>query len=186
LQFRHDFLAGETAWPWRHVWSEAAAGAFADQGVHLLDLARWLKQDTPSVTAAFGRCLRNERKTTHGKTVVAETEDFGQATLSFNDDTLASIFVSRSASGCREISATLTGDRGTARLLVNTDNSIYKIHVDASTAVTLPDFRSENPYRLWLDADATSFGRCASLVDGAIAQELLDSIIENLRNEVGS
>lgn len=186
LQFRHDFLAGETAWPWRHVWSEAAAGAFADQGVHLLDLARWLKQDTPRVEAAFGRCLRRERKAAYGMTVAAETDDFGQATLSFNDDTLASIFVSRSASGCRQIRATLTGDGGTASLFVNTDNSVYKIHVDASTALTLPDFPSENPYRLWLDADAVSFGRCASLVDGAIAQDLLDVVVAKLRNETGS
>jgi predicted dehydrogenase len=186
LQFRHDFLAGDTYWPWRHLWGEAAAGAFADQGVHLLDLACWLKQSTPKVEAAFGRCLYDERIAVDGARILAETEDFGQAALSFGDGALASIFVSRVASGSKQIRATLTGDRGTVSLVLNPETSLHKIRVDAPTSLVLPNYSSDNPYRLWLEADAELFRSCASLVDGAVTQELLDAVIASLRRQSSS
>jgi predicted dehydrogenase len=53
LEFHHDFLAGPgTAWPWRH--RVAGAGALSDQGVHLLDLLRWINPADWTVVAAIG------------------------------------------------------------------------------------------------------------------------------------
>lgn len=174
LQFRHDFLAGRnTSWPWRHKWNTAGAGAFGDQGVHLIDLARWVGEGDGEVLFAQGWQTTPERIDLNGSKVKCETEDGGTAILKFRSGLEASILVCRAAPGCRELRFTATAERGVATITVDVNDGSYRISGLQNQGE--PESKG-NPYCSWLARDCAGLAHGLSLRDGVAAQKLLDDI----------
>jgi predicted dehydrogenase len=174
LQFRHDFLANaSTAWPWRHKWSTAGAGAFGDQGVHLIDLALWAGGSEGEVMFAEGWQTASQRTAPDGSQISCETEDVGTAILKLKSGLEASIFVCRATPGCRELRFTATAARGTATITVSTDDGSYRISGLQNHG---RPGSGGNPYQDWLAKDSAGLVPGLSLRDGVAAQRLLDEI----------
>ena len=180
LSFRHDFLCGpRTAWPWRHDAGQAGAGAFADLGVHLLDLARWLTGSEFVVSAASGAVTWPER-ITFGSGLPGGTEDVGVALLASRTDGYdVSLMVSRAAPGRRALRVDITGSVASA---------LVEIEPDAGPSVLTrwPD-RTErrwgreaagNPYDAVLARlDGRAVPDLPDFEDGLAAQRLLDRLV---------
>jgi predicted dehydrogenase len=178
--FRHDFLSGSrTGWPWRHDVAQAGAGAYADLGVHLLDLLRWLTGHEFVVSAASSAVTWPERIGAGGG-LPAMTEDVGVAVLASRPEKFdASLMVSRVAPGRRALRVDITGSAASA---------VVDIEPEAGTSVLTrwPDRQEQrwgrerwgNPYAAVV---ARLSGRevpeLPEFVDGLAAQRLLDRLV---------
>jgi predicted dehydrogenase len=174
LAFRHNFLAGEaTSWPWRHDRRASGAGALGDLGVHLVDLMRWISGLEPEVLAATTGVRPKVRRGPWGE-IAADTEDFATACFALPGGVGASLFVSRSAAAPPELRIRIIGDLGVAELVADPDSDACRLSFNGAPMALGPAL--ENPYAIWLAGGAAA-GDCASLDDGARAQELLDRVI---------
>jgi len=189
--FRHDFLAGkETAWPWRHRWLEASAGAFADMGVHLIDLLPWLLGKKITVERSVGRIEHSTRW--HGSTPIrCETDDSATALFTFEDAaTCGAMHVSRCSQRGRFIKLSAFAEKGEVELHVDVDTLLCTWRRTGSEA-KVEQGKFENPYLGFLRSvreRPLDVGREThpTLEDGADAQLVLDSVSESLRKQLMS
>jgi predicted dehydrogenase len=159
VEFLHDFLsARETAWAWRHDPLSAGAGAFADLGVHLLDLICWLTGACPTVISASSSVSWRERRAS-GEVIPGGTEDVGSAALLLSSCASASLLVSRAAD-TRRLRILVTSARGTDEVTLVPDNC----------------GGIENPYAIWLETGGQD-DRTPSFEEGVRVQRLLQEIL---------
>ncbi|MGW8994151.1 Gfo/Idh/MocA family protein [Streptomyces zhihengii] len=180
LQFHHDFLAGpSTAFPWRHDRSRAAAGAFADQGVHLFDLLNWLTGRDHTVAAAASSVAWPTRTTTAGQPLAAGTEDAGSVLLTSPDGGLATASVLRVTSGHRRLRVTVSGTGAVASAEVCPDTSEGRLDSSAADRPTRwPAGSLENPYLSFLAPDTGAADvRIPDFAAGLAAQRLLEAAV---------
>jgi len=164
VEFLHDFLAAPgTAWAWRHDPLQAGAGAFADLGVHALDLICWLAGGCPTVLAASSSVSWRERRAVSGS-VPGETEDVGSATLRLSPRASASLVVSRAATGVRRLRVLATSALGVEEVTIDPDSS----------------GEIDNPYATWLRAGGED-DRTPSFEEGVRVQRLLEEILRQAR-----
>ena len=161
LEFLHDFLsAPDTDWAWRHDPLHAGAGAFADLGVHALDLICWLTGECPTVLSASSSVSWRERRAAGG-VVPGTTEDVGSATLRLSSQADASLVVSRAAAGLRRLRVLATSALGVDEVTIDPD--------DGWSAI-------ENPYAIWLETRGED-DRTPSFEEGVRVQRLLEEIL---------
>lgn len=161
VEFLHDFLsAPDTAWAWRHDPLQAGAGAFADLGVHALDLICWLSGECPTVLAASSSVSWRERRAAAGA-IPGGTEDVGSATLRLSSRADASLVVSRAATGLRRLRVLATSALGVDEVTIDPDRDSGAI---------------ENPYAIWLETRGED-DRTPSFEEGVRVQRLLAEIL---------
>ena len=161
VEFLHDFLSSpDTAWAWRHEPLRAGAGAFADLGVHALDLICWLSGERPTVLAASSSVSWPERRSASGA-IVGATEDVGSATLRLPSRAGASLVVSRAATDLRRLRVVATSARGVDEVTIDPDGS---------------DEAIDNPYAIWLQTRGED-DRTPSFEEGVRVQRLLEEIL---------
>lgn len=161
VEFLHDFLsAPDTDWAWRHDPLRAGAGAFADLGVHALDLICWLTGECPTVLAASSSVSWRERRSGGSGVLPGATEDVGSATLRLSSRAQASLVVSRTATGLRRLRVLATSALGVDEIAIDPDDSWGAI---------------ENPYAIWLAGGADD--RTPSFEEGLRVQRLLGEIL---------
>lgn len=161
VEFLHDFLSGPgTAWAWRHDPLRAGAGAFADLGVHALDLICWLTGECPAVLAASSSISWRERRAA-GEVIAAATEDIGSATLRLSSQADASLLVSRAATGVRRLRVLAMSALGVDEVTIDPDNSSGAI---------------DNPYAIWLETRGED-DRIPSFEEGVRIQQLLKEVL---------
>lgn len=178
LQFHHDFLAGpSTAFPWRHAKSQAAAGAFADQGVHLFDLLNWTTGQEYSILAAASSVVWPTRTTHTGSPISAQTEDVGSVLAQSPGGTIATVSVLRVTSGHRRLRVTVSGTDAVASVEVCPDT--FEGRLDSSVpgeSSSWPAGSLENPYLAFLAAGAeVTDARIPDFSAGLAAQRLLEA-----------
>ncbi|GLZ37115.1 hypothetical protein Acsp05_07400 [Actinokineospora sp. NBRC 105648] len=176
LDFRHDFLAGpRTAWPWRHRWETAGAGALGDQGVHLFDLLAWLAPGSWAVTAGTASVVWPRRS--HGPDQVAcETDDVAEVLLGRDDGAArARVFVSRVSTGERALRVRVQGADGSAEVSANPDDgsATLRRHPAGSSTDFGPD--PMNPYPGLLSGDDPV--TVADFTAGHAAQALVEQAL---------
>ncbi|MEV0591397.1 Gfo/Idh/MocA family protein [Nonomuraea cavernae] len=171
LDFHHDFLAGPgTAWPWRH--RGHSGGALSDQGVHLLDLLRWIVPGSWKVTAAVSSVVWPRRTGPDG-TVDCEAEDLAEVLLADECGTaLARVGVSRVSAGRRAIRALVQGTEGLAELAANPDDGSAVLRMGATELAFGP--HAMNPYPAMLHDGKAAVGDVADFADGYAAQLLFE------------
>lgn len=178
LQFHHDFLAGEqTPFPWRHAPGKAGAGAFADMGVHLFDLLRWLTGEEFHVAGALSSTRWTSRRSAAG-TVAGDTEDTGTALLRADSGFPVTVSVSRVTGGRRSLRVSLSGDAGSAWADVCPETTAASLTSSVpGVEGAWPSGSLHNPY---LDFLAPVSGTVGSHVPdfsaGLAAQRLLDAV----------
>jgi len=160
VEFLHDFLsAPDTAWAWRHDPLRAGAGAFADLGVHALDLICWLAGECPTVLAASSSVSWRERRAAGGA-IPGRTEDVGAATLRLSPQADASLIVSRAATGVRRL-----------RVLATSALGVEEVTIDPDSGGEI-----DNPYATWLQAGGED-DRTPDFEEGVRVQRLLEEIL---------
>ncbi|WP_337832957.1 Gfo/Idh/MocA family protein [Pseudonocardia sp. TMWB2A] len=176
LEAQHDFLAGPTtAWPWRHRWETASAGALADQGVHLFDQLQWLVPGNWSVTAGAAVVAFDQRSSIDG-TVECHTEDVAEVLLA-SDHSQARVFVSRVSAGHRVVRVRVLGTRGQATVSASPDDGsavLDTILDGVANGGTRFGPSSMNPYAALFGLDGSS---TADFAAGLTAQVLLDDAL---------
>ncbi|MEI6915885.1 MAG: Gfo/Idh/MocA family oxidoreductase, partial [Armatimonadota bacterium] len=90
---------------WRGTWALDGGGALMNQGVHTVDLVRWLGGPVKSVSG-YARTLSHD----------IEVEDTASAAIEFENGALGSIQATTSASPGLYISVEILGDKGSAIL----------------------------------------------------------------------
>lgn len=94
-------------------------GAFTNQGIHFLDVMRFLGGEVVETSAMLGRLARN-----------IECEDSGSALLRFASGALGNLFVTMLAHQHSEGSLTVLGEQGTVRLGGSALNTVDYWHFD--------------------------------------------------------
>lgn len=183
LEFHHDFLAGPaTAWPWRHAAAAAGAGTLGDQGIHLLDLVRWLVPGSWEVEAARTSVTWPVRESSSGP-VTAQTEDMAEVWL---DDRAGSrtarVFTSRVSTGFREVRVLVQGSEGAAIAAISPDDGSGGVRFRAGAVPGHSEFgpTDMNPYQSILGTGDSA--AVASFEDGYAAQELMAAALTAARN----
>jgi predicted dehydrogenase len=164
VEFFHDFLSAPgTSWAWRHDPLQAGAGAFADLGVHALDLICWLTGECPTVLTASSSVSWPKRRADSGL-IPGTTEDVGSATLRLSSEAEASLVVSRAATGVRRLRVLATSALGVDEVTIDPDDSYGAI---------------ENPYAIWLETRGED-DRTPSFEEGVRVQRLLEEILQKV------
>lgn len=189
LQFHHDFLAGpSTAWPWRHLITDAGAGTLGDQGVHLFDLLRFTAPGDWRVDWADLTVVWPERSGDDGM-VVGQTEDVAsvQMTDHHTAGRSARVFTSRVSVGHRSLRVSVVGTGGTGIAEVNPDDGSGSLRTNTSTTTSwaVTDYAgvSVNPYASWLGSASSSAAaaHAATFADGLAAQRMMHEAAEFAR-----
>ncbi|MBW5248090.1 Gfo/Idh/MocA family oxidoreductase [Streptomyces sp. P01-B04] len=178
LQFHHDFLAGpSTAFSWRHTKSRAAAGAFADQGVHLFDLLNWTTGQEYAILGAASSIVWPIRTTREGSPVPGRTEDVGSVLAQSPGGTIATISVLRVTGGHRRLRVTASGTDAVVSVEVCPDTSEGRLDSSvAGESATWPAGSLENPYPAFLASNTGGTdARIPDFSAGLAAQRLLES-----------
>ncbi len=121
--FLADWAADPATWDWRLSRAAAGAGALADVGSHILDLARFLLGDIDSAHGEASTVIHDHKV---GEEVrQTDNDDLFVATLHFSSGTLGAISGSRIATGRKvEAAVELTGTAGSARWNLNRLNEL--------------------------------------------------------------
>jgi predicted dehydrogenase len=118
LDFRGSYLEDYMAdpnvpWSWRCVRELAGAGALADLGSHLIDLAQFILGDIERVCADL-RTVHQRRRDPGGNERTVENEDVVHALVAFSNGVAGSFDVSRVATGYKcGLRFEVIGSRGT-------------------------------------------------------------------------
>lgn len=99
---------------WRGTWALDGGGALINQGIHTVDLVRWMGGPVKSVTG-FARTLSHD----------IEVEDTASAAIEFESGALGCIQSTTSASPGLHISVEVLGDKGSA-ILKDSDIVFWK------------------------------------------------------------
>ncbi len=188
--------ASETAAAtWRMDRSQAGHGAMGDQGVHLIDMMRWLFGEFASVSAQAGIAYASRK---------ADAEDHCSVLAELASGAQVSFTVSRVAHGLNEHSIEAYGSNGALSLRVQRAGAnwhvgdlqaakaggmLERVAVDSPIAVDPAEDRLDiigratvaPMLREMLAGIARGAQPSPSLEDGMRAQAVLDAVLESLR-----
>lgn len=203
IAYLQDWLSDPQApMAWRLRRSTAGSGVLGDLGSHAVDLLRWITGQEVASLLGHVRTFVPERRWPDGRTDEVDVDDAAWATLSLDGGAVASLEVSRMATG-RKNALTLEfyGDRGALRFDVESLNTLSWYDATAEQGlrgftdivVTEPEHPGLAPWwppghilgwdhtftaqaAAFLDAVATGTPATPSFADGLAVQQVLGAV----------
>jgi predicted dehydrogenase len=182
-EFYHDFMADpQLPWTWRNDVAQSSLGAFADMGVHLVDLIQWLTGDDIVVTSAAGRILQDHRMA-GGVSQKCNAEDLALVGFELRENHgVGTIVTCRAFPSRRAIRLLLMGEHGGVELSIDPSTAAGRLETFGLEAQASLSEHSENPYVHWL-AHIEGRSEVPSFIDGLRAQRVMSDVSGYLQGQ---
>ncbi|WP_373230316.1 Gfo/Idh/MocA family protein [Cohnella sp.] len=182
----------EKEYTWRFSKAMAGSGVLADIGSHMVDAARFFVGEFKQVTGMMSTFVDQRIDPKTSQPVEVDVDDFAGFQCVLEGGVMGTFYTHKNAIGTRnQFNITLYGDRGTARISVETPNEVYltvregdnmaliekTIHLDGEAMTPLlQDFVN------YLDHRGSSL--LPTFMDGYRNQQVMQMIIDSAEDGV--